>query len=549
LVLHKPNIILITADQLAASFVGCYGSGVHSTPCLDSLAEAGTRYTRFYASSPVCAPNRATLLTGRSPEIHGMVSNHFALPNDTPTIAHLLKNQGYRTGIFGKIHQTPMQWAPPLHVDYLGFDESIISEDPKWGPWLDWVQKRYPDAYAAALAMTNSHSGVRGGSLPMDQDQGASDAQVQLKAKVYDEVMQKRMNASPWDRMYPSPLPPEAHDTAFITECGLDFIKRNVQNTDTPFFCHISYVDPHDSYDPPEPYASMFEPDAMPEPIPAEWKTQGPTFLDSHRDGYLKFRTICEDVESVKKLRALYHGSLRLMDDQILPVVNYLHTAGLWDQTILIFTTDHGDMLGDHGLIAKGIPHYDSCIRCPLIICGGAIPPGVSDLLLCSLDLFPTLCAWAGVASEDIPPVEGLSFAMVDDAAPQVAARHEIAVSIGPADSIITSDGWRLTRYSHRDAGQLFNLRHDPAEQQNLYHDPQYAGIKVSLLERLIKLRAEPRQFLQYRILPSRQNRRWDPNTGQSWPDFHLQPSPWVTGEKKPEWQGSPSLPDNAEKV
>lgn len=531
---RPPNILLISADQLAASFVGCYGSGVNSTPCLDALAAEGTRYARFYATHPVCAPNRATILTGRSAEIHGMVSNHFALPNDTPTFAHLLQRQGYRTGIFGKIHQTPMQWAPPENVRFLGFDESVISEDPKWGPWLDWVEERYPDWYATALAMTNSHSGVRGNRLAMDREQGASEEQVRLKAEAYTDAMQHRMDASPWDRMYPSPLPAEVHDTVFITECGLDFMRR----AEEPFFCHISYVDPHDSYDPPEPYASMFDPDAMVDPIPAEWKTQGPAFLDGVRDGYLTFRTICEDADAIKQLRALYHGSVRLMDDQIQRVVDALKDANLWENTILVFTTDHGDMMGDHGLIAKGIPHYDSCIRCPLIVCGEEHRGEVSNQLLCSLDLYPTICDWAGVPNNERPPLEGLSFANGVPHA-QLDARQDIAVSIGPADSILTRDGWRLTRYSHQDKGQLFNLREDPAEQHNLYDDPATLSVKVSLLERLIRLRAAPREKLQVRILPHQHGKLWNPNNNQSYPDIDLQPSPWKQTGPKPTWQGS----------
>ncbi|MDF1514451.1 MAG: sulfatase-like hydrolase/transferase [Anaerolineae bacterium] len=531
-----PNIILITADQLAASFVGCYGSGVNSTPCLDTLAHRGTQFTRYYASSPVCAPNRATMLTGVSPEIHGIVSNHFALPNDTPTFAHVLRQHGYRTGIFGKIHQTPMQWAPPDNVAYLGFDESVISEDPKWGPWLDWVQAHHPDHYAAALAMTNSHSGVRGPDLPMDGIQGGSEEQRALKAQVYEDAMQKRMDASAWDRMYPSPLPAEVHDTVFITECGLDFIQRAARHHAEPFFCQISYVDPHDSYDPPEPYASMFDPDAMPDPLPAEWKAQGPAFLDKVRDGYLNFRAICEDTPAIKKLRALYHGSVRLIDDQIQRLVNELEAMGLWENTILVFTSDHGDMMGDHGLIAKGVPHYDSCIRCPLIVTGADINQDVSDRLLCTLDLFPTLCDWAGVPTEDIPPYEGMSFAVPGH------DRQDIVVSIGPADSIITADGWRLTRYSHQDTGQLFNLQDDPAEQHNLYDEPGWSGRKIHMLERLVKLRAAPRLQVQYRTLPSRDNHRWNATNNRSWPDYQLQPSPWVEPGPKPEWQGSPRM-------
>ncbi len=532
------NIVLIMADQLGAAFVGCYGSGVDSTPALDRLAAESMRFDRFYASSPVCAPNRATVLTGRSPEIHGMVSNHYALPADTPTFAHVLRDHGYRTAMVGKIHQTPMQWAPPTHVDFLGFESAIISEDPKWGPWIDWVAKVYPEHYATALAMTNGHAGVLGPG-PLDLAQGATADQAHRKAAAYPDAMQARMQASPWERMYPSPLPPEVHDTAFITECGLNMIDQLSGDSGIPFLCHISYVDPHDPYDPPEPYASMFDPAAIPDPIPAEWPDEGPQLLDRVRDGYLGYRAICENPQAVKQLRALYHGSVRMLDDQVGRIVERLKASGLWETTVVVFTTDHGDMMGDHGLIAKGLPHYDTAIRCPLIVAGGPIQRGESDALHCSLDLFPTLCAWAGIPAADLPPVEGRSFAgACTDGVPD-RGWAEVSVAIGNVDTIISDDGWRLTRYSGNDAGQLFDLGDDPHEQHNLYDDPDCVPKKVEMLERLAKARALPRLAVQYRTLPARDGQRWDTNSGRAYPLYALESNPWLNDHPKPEWHGT----------
>ena len=539
--MRQPNIIFIMADQLGANFVSCYGSGVNSTPNLDRLAAEGMRFNRFYAASPVCAPNRATILTGRSPEIHGITKNNLALQSDNPTYAHVLRQHGYWTGCFGKIHQTPMHWPPPKDVGFLGFDECIISEDPKWGPWIDWIKEKHPEHYATAIAMTNGHSGVRGAARWLDVGIGASEEQFQLKVKVYPHIMQPLLDQSAWDRMYPSPLPAKAHDTAFITECSVDFINRAVaSHADQPFFCHVSYVDPHDPYDPPEPYASMFEPEDMPDPIPAEWLEQGPTLLDRNRDGYLKFRTICDDVPAIKQLRALYHGSLKLIDDQIGRIVDYLKDAGLWKNTILAFTTDHGEMMGDHGLIAKGKPHYDTCIRCPLIVAGGPVQQGVSSRLSCSLDLFPTFCEWGGVRTEALPPCEGKSFAgqCISTVPAESAGWEEIAVSIGGVDSVITEDGWRLTRFSPQNAGQMFNLKEDPQEQHNLYHDPRHQEKTVELLERLIKVRALPRLTHQYRNLALKDGQKWETNNRKAWPLYKTKPSPWLQDDPKPEWHG-----------
>jgi arylsulfatase A-like enzyme len=534
---HRPNIIFIMADQLGARFVGCYGSGVDSTPTLDRLAREGLRFDRFYASAPVCAPNRASILTGRSPEIHGIVTNNLALQSDNPTFAHLLREEGYRTAMFGKIHQTPMQWQPAMDLDHLGFDEHQVCEDPRWGPYIDWVKKNHPRHYDIALAATNAHSGTVIATNPFETQQGASAEQVRIKKEAFAKYMQPRLDASEWERMYVSPLPVEIHDTTYITECSLDFLKR--ASAVQPFLCHISYVDPHDPYEPSEPYASMYDPEKMPDALPAEWVDKGPKILEQVRDGYLHFRKICDKPAAVRKLRALYHGSIRQIDDQIGRLVAYLKESGLWENTIIVFTTDHGEMMGDHGLIAKGLPHYDTGIRCPLIVAGGPVRNrGAMAQLSCSLDLFPTLCDWAGV--ENQPPHEGRSFAALTATDGKAPGWPEIAVSISNVDSVITEDGWRLTRYSGSDEGQMFCLKQDPDERHDLYHDPQYMDKKVELLERLVKVRMQPRILEQYRNLPVRDGRKWDPNAQKTtWPLIPLKPSPWLENVAKPAWHGT----------
>ena len=203
----------------------------------------------------------------------------------------------------------------------------------------------------------------------------------------------------------------------------------------------------------------------------------------------------------------------------------------------------HGEMMGDHGMIAKGMPHYDTGIRCPLIVTGGVVRQGVSDRLCCSIDLFPTFCMWGGVPEESIPPCEGKSFAssctvFQDGTVDAQEGWQEVAVSIGDVDSVITNDGWRLTRFSSQDAGQMFNLKEDPQEQHNLYHDPQYQNKKIELLERLVKTRTQPRIVPQYRNLASRDGQRWLTNDGVSWPEYPTRPSPWLMDDPKPEWQG-----------
>jgi len=496
--LSGKNIIFISADQLAASFLNCYGSGVNSTPTLDQLAQMGTMFERCYATCPICAPDRATWLTGRSPVIHGIISNNYALATDTPTYAHVLRRSGYRTGAFGKIHQTPMHLPVPSDLHFLGFDESVVTEDPKWGPWIDWIEEEHPDQYENALALCWGHSLRKNRA-----------AQAKLAHKARQKILQPLFKKSGWKTMYSSPLPAELHDTTFITNCSLDFMTRHLKDhPGRPFLCHVSYVDPHDPYNPPKPYDTMFNPDDMKDPFPAEWEGHNFRALLSNQNSYLGFNEIKDKPQLVRKMRALFHGSVKFIDDQIARIVSFVKDNNLWENTVIMFTTDHGEMMGDHGLIAKGTPHYDAGIRIPLIAAGAGITPQKTDRLTCTLDYFPTFCDWAQVPSDNLPPLEGKSFASVCSGSNEKQPWSEIAVSVSTIDTVITDDYWRLTRFSGEDKGQMFNLKKDPAEQNNLYYDPAYTDKKTELLQRLVKVINRPSTIPNYRNLPFYEGRK-----------------------------------------
>jgi len=496
------NVIFIMADQLAAAFLGCYGSGVNSSPTLDRLAQRGVRFGRCYASAPICAPNRGVIATGRCQAVHGIVMNNFMLMPDNPTYAHLLRARGYRTAGFGKFHLTPMPMAPPQDLRYLGFDETVVTEDPKWGPWIGWIEREHPEHYETALAMCWGSPCLREYGPDRKNMEPAWRAAV---AKILKPIQ----DASEWPVMYPSPLPAELHQTTYITNRALDFLDRHVkEQPDEPFFCHVSYVDPHDPYDPPAPYSEMFRPDDMPDPLPAGWAKNGNPQLEGSRDDYLHFRAICDNVPAIRKMRALYHGSIRLIDDQIARIVDFLDANKLWDDTILVFTTDHGDMMGDHGLLTKGNKHFDKGIHCPLIVCGAGVQPGVQDRLTCSLDFFPTFCDWAGIPEDARPPVEGRSFAPACTGE-QTDRPDEILVSVGGISSILTDDGWRLTLFNQGDLGEMYCLADDPNEQNDLFREPAWQGKQLELTRRLACLLSRQSVVQQYRNLPYKNGRRW----------------------------------------
>ncbi len=490
------NILFIMADQLAASFLHCYGSGVESTPTLDRLAGEGVRFDRCYASSPVCAPNRATLFTGRSPEIHGIVENNLVLQDDCPTVAHVLRHRGYRTAGFGKFHLTPMQQPHPSSLDYLGFDEAMITEDPKWGEYIDWIEREHPEHFETALAVAWGEPRQTPRANEDPRRRGA-----ELK-EIRQRILGRARADYPW-QAYASPLPAELHQTTYITDRTLQSLEAHLTaRPGQPFFYHVSYVDPHAPYDPPAPYATMYAPEEMPDPIPQTWRERGSRVLHD-RSEWNNYRAIADDPAAIRQWRALYHGSLRFIDDQIARLVAFLKKRGLWEETILVFTTDHGDMMGDHDLIAKGCIPYDTGVRVPLIVAGGGVTPAVRDELACSLDFFPTFCDWADDEPDERPPLEGRSFAPLCRDERQAEPREEVRVSFGRVNSLITYDGWRITVIDEpEESSQLINLREDPREQRNLYYEPGYEEIRRKLLERLVLVHTYPRNVPQYRNLP-----------------------------------------------
>ncbi len=513
------NIVFILADQLGANALGCYGSGVDSTPALDALARSGMRFNRHYCTHPSCSPSRASYLTGRSAAVHGVVDNNYVLSSDLPTYAMVLAAYGYSTGAFGKLHQTPMTLDLPRDFSHLGFHESVVTEDPKWGPWIEWIRTEHPDRYAQALSMCWDPS-----LRSLDRKT------IRERESARNEHLLPRQQSSRWRSMYESPLSPDLHDSAFITDRAIDFIDGHLSvETDRPFLCHVSYVDPHDPYDSPAPYSTMYRAADMRDPLPAEWQDDGITALNDR--SYIGFDQICDDPDTIREWRAMFHGELRFLDDQIGRLLTLLNERELWDDTVVVFATDHGEMLGDHGLVAKHLPQYDAGIRCPLIVAGGGITAGESDELVGTLDFFPSLCAWGGVPEHLLPPHEGTSFADICGGASHRRPRREINVSGTGVETVISDDGWRLTRYHQTGEGQLFDLRNDPDEQHNLYGDPEYGEKRVDLLERLVTSMARPRNTPDFRALPLLNGRRAHGATrlSTSIPDY-------PGAARKPEW-------------
>jgi len=192
----------------------------------------------------------------------------------------------------------------------------------------------------------------------------------------------------------------------------------------------------------------------------------------------------------------------------------------IWDDTIVIFSTDHGEMMFDHALITKGVKHYDSGIRCPLIVAGGGIRATVTDRLTCTLDFFPTILEWAKTNSRMMPPYEGRSFAAVGSGDEEENPWTEVTVQTGNVRSIITDDGFRFTIFDEKNQGQLYDLNSDPTEQRNNYYLDESSHLRTRLTERLVSAYMHPHQTPSYRNLPCDGDQRYRPLEGWRKTDY-----------------------------
>ena len=345
----------------------------------------------------------------------------------------------------------------------LGYDEMVLYPQD-YGQWLD---RQAPEA-----------GGVFGGG-----------------------VMHNDWTARPWH------LAEHLHPTNWTVERALEFLRR--RDPTTPFFLTVSFIAPHPPLQPPAFYLERYLRQEMPQPVIGDWATPEGYDLGGN-DGVAPSRIDLRG-EALRSAQAGYYGLINHMDDQLRRLLNPITGVDVQTarNTIVLLCSDHGEMLGDHGLMTKGPNHYDAGIRVPLIVAGGGVTPGIAERLTSTLDFFPTFCDWAGVEFAARPPLEGRSFAPVCAGTSDPAPWAEVSVASAGVRSVVTADGWRLTRFLRDRQGQLFDLNTDPDEQHNLYASPDHAARRQDLLERLVAVEARPAQLANYSTLPVENGHIW----------------------------------------
>ena len=486
-----PNIVVICCDEQRADSLAAYGNPICRTPHLDRLAEQGTLFTRCYSQNPVCMPERASLISGNYSRHTGVFANSATMPRDVPTLPDLLAEQGYATAAFGKLHLGSQHdgWAEAPHY---GFQHLVNVEDNSLGPYLDWALANFPE-YEGYLVGTLFN-------LP------PHDAYWQGKRDFRKEVMAAReqfvkpleiSDTCNWGFVHNSPLPPAAHKNTFIADRAIDYLRA--ADRAQPQFLWVSFVDPHPPIDPPKAFRDLYDPDTVDARIRQEGEEAG--WSPHHRAMYENYyRPFTE--RDWRVMRAQYYGSVTFMDEQIGRVISALESTLDMENTLVVFTADHGEILGDHGICGKTAYHYDSCIRVPLIgRWDGHWRAGLrTDEITEHIGLAATLLDAAGLPNHAV--MDGPSFAPLLTGEPLANPRgcaYIESYSGGPEDPTpapqtwartIRTDRYRATFYPDASHGELFDMQEDPQELRNLWGDPAYREVidahRNLLLERLI---------------------------------------------------------------
>lgn len=468
----RPNIILVCSDQHRASATGCYGHSVVQTPHLDRLANRGVRFDRCYAQNPVCSPQRCSIHTGLLSRNHGVYTNSTALRHDIPTLAQTLAGAGYQTAALGKMHLTQHSKAPPT-APYYGFEHVENLEDSRIGPYLDWVLREFPE-----------HAGYSIGSLfnlPSDEAywRGRRDFRKEYLAAREKHVLPMEISKTcNWGFGHYSPLPPEAHQNHWLADRAINVIRN--KRDDAPLFLWVGFVDPHNPFDPPAKYRDMYQLDVIDPRIHVPGEEAGWT---PHHKRLHEYTGVFTERDWTI-LRALYYGSVTFMDESIGRIIAEAESRLDMSNTIVLYTSDHGEILGDHSICGKSCYHYDSCIRVPMIARwdGRWRHGGEADEIVELTDLMPTLLDAADVPAKR--KMDGRSFSplLTGQTAKYTPRDHAYAESYAGAPEdptpaphnwakTVRTRRWRATFYPDLSLGELYDLVADPLEVKNLWRE------------------------------------------------------------------------------
>ena len=450
----RKNVLFLMTDQHRPAALGINGNTPARTPNLDALARSGTRFDHAYCTTPVCVPSRASLLTGLWTHNHGAVNNDTGWPYEHKTLAHYLDDAGYFTGLIGKMHFVDAQTHGfEYHIDgndwlqYLGPKTQIfadeIGEHPNSGadfPEIDDLWKESGDPWTGHVVDDGREGPTGLGGI--------------------------------------SKLEEKDHVESFVTRESIRFLKK-YGNGPEPFFLITSYLKPHGPLTPVQRFYLQYPADQM--KLPDTWHKENLTTLPKELLNSIEHDWLTPELyteENAKKRMTLYYASLAQMDDNVGKMLEALHDLGLEEDTIVLYTSDHGKMLGEHGLWQKTV-FYEQPVGVPLIVRA----PGVTKAGACCetpvslVSVEPTLLDLCGIAVPAGLDGESLATDLRDpETTRSTIVYSEYALQTKGAKAMVRQDDFKYVSYSHDAPDQMFNLRKDPEEVDNLAVLPQYSA-------------------------------------------------------------------------
>lgn len=488
------NILFIMADQLRWDYLCCNGHPHLKTPNIDKLADRGVRFNNAYVQSPVCGPSRASFYTGRTAFSHGATWNRVPLPIGELTIDDYLRPLGVRTAVVGKTHMIPdSEGMARLGLNPSTEIGSIISQ-PGFEPferddglhptamlrmkggelhYNDWLRQQGYEGENPWNDYANSADGPNGEILS-----GWSLKNSHLPARVREEHS----------------------ETAYMTDRAKAFIE---ETGDTPWLCHLSYIKPHWPYMAPAPYHNMYGVDAI-KPVKRNEKEKAdPNPVYGAFMGMQVSQTFSQD-KAREAIIPTYMGMITQIDDHLGRLFSWLEETGKSEETMIVFTSDHGDYLGDHWLGEKEMFHEES-IRIPMIVLdprpeADSTRGTASDALVEAIDLVPTFIDATGAPSAEqrlegrslLPILHGEQISDWRD-----AVFSEIDYSFYSASDELDVDEYNARGYMIRTRDwkyvhfqtfppQLFDLNNDPDEFNDLGKNPEFESVRTEMHKRLL---------------------------------------------------------------
>jgi arylsulfatase A-like enzyme len=482
----RPNILLITSDQQHWSLLGSQTPQL-KTPHLDHLAGEGTLFERAYCPNPTCTPTRASIITGLYPSQHGAWSLGTKLSEQIPVVGDRFSAQGYRTALVGKAHFQPLLGT----VDYPSLESFPIMQDLAFWRGYHGPFYGFQEVELARMHADEAHVGQH--YAIWMEEQGARD----WRRYFQPPTGTRRGGEGAWE------LPHALHPNTWIAERTEERL-RSYAESEEPFLLWSSFFDPHPPYLVPEPWASLYDPAIIPVPqaIPGEERTCSPLVLRARTmdSDWEEFRETghynhgCHphlmDPQRARRNAALYWGMMTCLDVAVGRILAALERLDLARNTLVVFTTDHGHLYGQHGLHHKGPFHYEDLIKVPFIARHpGRIPAGIRNRsLLSTVDLAPTFLGWCGL------PIPG-HMTGIDQGAvlrsERKPVRDHVIVEFRHEPTTIflktlVNERYKVTIHYAREYGELYDLEADPQEATNLWDDPGSQALKHRLLERFL---------------------------------------------------------------